>query len=218
MLDEFDYAIKHFVPTLPEEIKKEAQDTLAKLSADEQVDEAAIRKAFYTIGVKEYPYRRAYEELTHTSAESQIKMMVLDHVNEKVRSVIRPHLDSGVHLDELMKSQVLIDELTPEEIYQIEDGIAVAESKLADEIKGEGGDHSTAYKELYGKWVNTAKEIQEKIDKLEALAQGGTENQQLEIKNKATRYREGFIVTEQDPDLEEIKKEIEYWQDTFAEE
>ena len=29
MLDEFDFAIKHFVPTLPEEIKKEAEAKLA---------------------------------------------------------------------------------------------------------------------------------------------------------------------------------------------
>jgi len=218
MLDEFDYAIKHFVPTLPSEIKKEAQDLLAKLSADAEADETNIRKAFYETGVQEYPHRRAYDELTHTSAEEQMKEMVLEHVDDTVRAVIKPHLESGVHLDELIRSEVFVNELAPDQRYQVEDGIMVAKSKLADAIKGEESDHGAQYKQLFEKWEKHAHEIQAKIDELDVLSQGGTENQQLEIKNKAARYREGFIVTETDPDLDEIKKEIEYWKDSFAEE
>ena len=218
MLDEFDYAIKHFVPTLPSEIKEEAQDILAKLSADAEADETSIRKAFYEIGVQEYPHRRAYDELTHSSAEAQMKEMVLEHVDDTVRGVIKPHLDSGVHLDELLRSEVFVSDLAPDQRYQVEDGIMVAKSKLADAIKGEESDQGAQYKQLFEKWEKHAGEIQVKIDELDVLSQGGTENQQLEIHGKVGRYREGFIVTETDPDLDEIKKEIEYWTDTFAEE
>ena len=38
-----------------------------------------------------------------------------------------------------------------------------------------------------------------------------------EILNKVERFREGFLVTEEDPELEMVEKEIEYWKDTFGE-
>lgn len=216
MLDEFQYAIKHFVPTLPAQIKEEAQRIHDDLAKDETVDEAAIKQAFYEVGVKEYPYRRAYEELTHSTAEAQMKQMVIDHVDETVRAVIKPHLDAGVSLEELVSSDLFIEQLDPKQRYQVEDGILVARDKLAEKLKARVGQNAGEYEELVRKWETRAKEIQHAIDQLEALTAGGDENQKAEIKNRVGRYREGFLITEPDPNLEEVKKEIEYWQDTFA--
>jgi hypothetical protein len=218
MLDEFDHAIKHFVPTLPEEVTKEAEAKLAELTANQEADEFSIKRAFHDLGVQEYPHRKAYKELTDSSASVQMKAMVIEHVDETVRAVIQPHLDAGVSLEELVDSDIFQSSLDGKQRYQVEDGIMVAQSKLADGLKSEVSEHALEYKTLLEKWTKHAQEIENAIARLETLANGGDQTQSAEIKAKAQRYKEGFLVTEQDPDLGEIKKEIAYWTETFAEE
>ncbi len=215
LLNEYSFAVRHFVPTLPKEIKQEGKDVLERLESDMQADEAQIKKAFYEIGVKEFPYRRAYQELTQGKAAPHLKVMVLEHVDETVRAVIKPYLDSGVGLEELTKSDLFEKQLTPEQRYQVEDGILVASSKLAEMLKDQVSVEEASYELLVEKWTKRAQEIQKAIDELEALASSGDENQRAEIKGKVARYREGFLITEMDPELEEVKKEIEYWKETF---
>lgn len=218
MLDEFQYAIKHFVPTFPEEVKTQAQQVLDQLSGDETQDEASIKKAFYEIGVQEYPYRKAYHELTHSTAKDQMNQMVLEHVDEAVRKVIKPHLDAGVSLEELVGSDLFTESLDGKQRYQVEDGILVAQAKLAETLKAEVGDQAKLYDDLLTKWQKHAQKIQEAINNLEQLTQGGDENQKAEIQQKVEHLREGFIITEPDPELEEVQKEIEYWTEIFADE
>jgi len=215
MLDEFQYAIKHFVPTVPLKVKEEAQKIHKDLLADETADVETIKLAFHDIGKKEFPHRRAYDELTHTSAEAKMVEMVLDHVDEAVRAMIKPHLDSGVGLDDVVKSDLFEGKMTPEQRYQIEDGILVAKEKLGDALQSEVSEHSEEYKKLVEKWSANADEIEAKISELEAMSSQANENQKEEIHGKVMRYKEGFLLTEQDPDIKEIKKEIEYWEDTF---
>ena len=218
MLDEFQFAIKHFVPTLPAPIKEEAQRIHDDLSQNEALDETALKHAFYIIGIKEYPYRRAYQELTSSTAEEMLEKMVLEHVDETVRGVIKPHIEEGVSLEELVSSDLFTESLNAKQRYQVEDGILVAQNKLAEILKNRVGEQAQQYQALVEKWTREAEKIQEAINELEVLAQGGDENQQAEIKNKVARLREGFLITETDPELEIVKKEIEYWQDLFAEE
>lgn len=214
-LDELAFAIRHFVPTLPKEIKDEAEIELEKMKSNPEVDEKTISEAFHDIGVREYPYRRAYIELIHGKAEDEMNALVLEHVEPNVREIIKPHLDSGVSLDELIASEMFFTQLTPEQQYQIEDGILVARSKLADQLKEHVTAESEIYRQLIEKWKIETEKIREAIARLEALASDSDENQKREILNKAARYREGFLITERDPDLKEIEKEIEYWQETF---
>lgn len=218
MLDEFQFAIHHFVSTLPDEIKIKAQKVHDDLLSDQTADESTIKRAFYDIGVQEYPYRHAYDELIHTKEEGKMNQLVLEHVEPNVRAVIAPHLESGVHVEELIKSDLLAEKLTPTQIYQIEDGIAVAKSKLGEAIKNHVSADMAAYESLLAKWKQHTESIEVKIDELKALATKGDENQKVEILGRVEFYREGFLVTEVDPDLNEIQKEIEYWNETFAEE
>lgn len=218
LLDEFQYAIHHFVPTLPDEIKEEAQKMHDELLADKTVDEGTIRRSFYEIGVKEYPYRHAYDDLIHTKEEGKMNQMVLEHVDESVRKVIEPHLNAGVHLDELVRSDLLAESLTPEQIYQVVDGIAVAKSKLGEAIKSHVSADTNAYDALLKKWNDHVKLIESKLAELSELAKKGDEGQVAEIKGKVQMYKEGFLVTEPDPELKEIEEEISYWKEAFAEE
>ncbi|OGL61891.1 hypothetical protein A3C09_04435 [Candidatus Uhrbacteria bacterium RIFCSPHIGHO2_02_FULL_47_44] len=218
LLDEFQYAIHHFVPTLPDEIKVEAQKVHDDLLADKTVDEAIIRRTFHDVGVKEYPYRHAYDELIHTKEEGKMNQLVLEHVDDAVRKVIEPHLNAGVHLDELVRSDLLTESLTPEQIYQVVDGIAVAKSKLGEAIKSHVSADTAAYDALLQKWNDHVKMIEGKLAELLELAKQGDEGQASEIKGKVQMYKEGFLVTEPDPDVKEIDEEIAYWKEAFAEE
>lgn len=218
LLDEFQYAIHHFVPTLPDEIKTEAQKVHDDLLADKTVDEAIIRRAFHDVGVKEYPYRHAYDDLIHTKEAGKLNQLVLEHVDEAVRKVIEPHLSAGVHLDELVHSDLLAEALTPEQIYQVVDGIAVAKSKLGEAIKSHVSADMVAYDALLKKWTDHANMIEAKLSELLELAKKGDEGQVAEIKEKVQMYKEGFLVTEPDPDLKEIEEEIAYWKENFEEE
>ncbi len=217
-LDEFQYAIHHFVPTLPEEIKAEAQKIHDDLEADKSADESMIRREFYDVGVQEYPYRHAYDELVHTKEEGKMNELVLEHVDDAVKKVIEPHLSAGVHLDELLRSDLLAEKLSPEQIYQIVDGVAVAKSKLGDAIKTHASADAAAYDALLKKWEDHAKLIESKLVELSELAKKGDEGQAAEIKEKVKTFKEGFLVTETDPDLNEIEEEIAYWKEQFAEE
>jgi hypothetical protein len=218
LLDEFQYAIHHFVPTLPDEIKEEGQKIHDELETDKTADEAMIRRAFHDVGVKEYPYRHAYDELIHTKEEGKLNQMILEHVDDAVRSVIGPHLNAGVHVDELVRSDLLSESLSPEQIYQVIDGIAVAKSKLGEAIKSHVSADMAAYDILLKKWNDHVKMIEGKLSELLGLAKQGDEGQASEIKGKVQMYKEGFLVTEPDPDLKEIEEEISYWKESLAEE
>ena len=218
LLDEFQFAIHHFVPTLPEEIKVEAQKIHDDLLADQTADEAMVKRAFHDVGVKEYPYRHAYEELIRTKEAGKLNQLVLEHIDESVKAVIEPHLKEGVHIDELLHSDLLEEHLSPEQIYQIIDGVAVAKSKLGEAIKTQASADTAAYEALLNKWVDHTKQIEAKLAELLEFAKKGDENQAAEIKQKVQMYSEGFLVTEPDPSLEEIEEEIAYWKETFAEE
>ncbi len=215
LLNEFAFAIKHFVPTIPDALRQQAQATLERFKSDPSMTEEQIKQAFFDIGVQEYPHRHAYKELTEGTAKEELKAMVLEHLDENVRSVVKPYLDSGVALEELVKSDLFESQLTPEQRYQVEDGILLANKKMAEKLKQQVSAQEQTYEALVDKWTAHAQEIVKAIDALEALAPQGDENQRAEIRNKAERYREGFLVTEPDPELEEVKKEIEYWQETF---
>ncbi len=218
MLDEFQYAIDHFVSTLPDEVKMEAVKIHKDLSSNQSADEDAIKQAFHDIGVKEYPHRKAYQELTLSSAGDRINDLVIEHIEDNVKSVVKPLLDSGVSLNELTSSEMFEEKLTPEQRYQIEDGILVAKSKLADELEGHISEHTDEYKTLLAKYQEEVSKIEQAITKLENLAAQGKGDQKQEIKDKAKRYRQGFLLTERDPELGEVQKEIEYWEDSFKEE
>ncbi len=218
MLDEFKYAFDHFVPTLPDSIKDEAKSIHSKLLNDQSSDEVAIKKVFHDLGIKEYPHRKAYEELTLEKGAARLIELVLEHVDASVIKIIKPHLDSGVSLNELVSSDMFDTKLTPEERYQIEDGVLVGKSKLAEELKGDISDQSDEYKNLVEKWTKNAEQIDLAINKLKKLEQSGTADQKQEIENKVSRFREGFLLTERDPVLLEVEKETEYWADTLSQE
>ena len=109
-------------------------------------------------------------------------------------------------LEALVSSDLFTESLDAKQRYQVEDGILVAKDKLAEILKNRVGEQAVQYQALVDKWTQEADKIQTAIAELEQLAQGGDENQQAEIKGKVSRFREGFLITEPDPELRSSRK------------
>lgn len=219
LLDEYKVAIDHLVPSVPEEIKKEAEESLSKLLADENVPEGEIQSAIVKTGKAEYPHRKAYQELVGKKVEDRRLEIVLDHVEPNVKAILEKHLKDGASLDQIVKSDIFEEELTPEERHQVEDGILDAADHVKEEMTAEKVGDDPAYQKLVENWTKHRDEIDAKITELEGLKSRDKAGKWgEEIDARVERFREGFLVTERDPELEEVKKEIEYWIGTFGEE
>lgn len=217
ILDEYAFALGHLAPTVPKEVKEEALNTHAALLGNPHATEDEIRAALSKTGLAEYPHRHAFKELTSRMEEERRLAMVLEHVDEHVRAKLKKHLDAGVPLEEITRSRLFETDFTPEERYQVEDALLDAKDHLKEELEHAAAGRGEAYQALVRKWDAHAQAILKKIGELESLKDKDPKWRD-EIAEKAKRFREGFLVTEPDPKLEEVEKEIEYWRGTFGEE
>jgi hypothetical protein len=216
LLKEYQIAIDHIVPSVPAGLKEEAQAMHDKLLADEHATEEEIEAALGKTGEAEYPYRKASEEVAG-KLEAQTRLeLVLDHVDENVRAKLKTHIDAGVPLEEILRSDIFETDFTAEERYQVEDGLSDAADHVRETLEKAVDPSSEKFKKLVEKWKKRADEIEGKIAELEKLADKDPKWKD-EILQKAERFREGFLVTEEDPELEVVEKEIAYWKDTFGE-
>jgi hypothetical protein len=217
LLGEYKIALSHLVPTVPKGVKVDAEKMLEALQRNSDATEDDIRAALVKTGMAEYPHRRAFREL-HGARETNRRLeMVLEHVDENVRAKLKKHLDAGVPLEELVKSHLFETEFTPEERHQIEDGILDADDHVKEEMEKAADASAPEYQKLLKKWHSQLEKIVKKIDELEALKNKDPKWKE-EIEARVARFREGLSVTEPDPELVDIEKEIEYWKGTFGEE
>ena len=214
-LDEFQFALNHLVPTISDEIKVQAQKIHDDLLANESASEDEIRQSFFEIGFQEYPHRHAYKETTALLGEGTRKDLVLNSLQGVTAALLKKHLEEGGKIDEFVKSEVFEKELDSEQRLEVENAILDTKEKLADILEDEVGAHEDQYQKALAKWQAHADEVLKSITELEALVDRSGKHAG-EITNKSKRFREGFLLTEQDPDLEKIQKEIEYWEGVFV--
>jgi len=217
LLDEFKLSIDRLPITVPQEIIDEARKLHAELLADPEASESKIEDALILIGKKEYPYRRAYNELAGTTSAEHRVELILDHLDASVKEKVQSHLQHGVTIDELVKSSMFETDFTPEERYQVEDGMLHAVDHLEEEAPAKIEEHQAEYDKLVETWKEKEAEMEGKIAELKALADVDKKWKD-EILDKVRVFEMGFAITERDPDLVEIEKEIEYWKGTLSEE
>jgi len=209
-LDEFAISINKLVPLTPPELIEEAKKLHAELSEDENSTEKQIHQALTLIGRKEFPYRKAYNEICASDEEQRLQELVLDRLDEGLAERVRKIIELGVIFDEYVKSTFFEDDLSGEERYQIEQAVLLADEVLDSQCDDRAKKRQDSFKDLVAKWTKEANRIQAMIDRLRAL---GEEDPQWsgEINSIASRLEEGWSIVERDPDEDEIMKEIEYW-------
>jgi hypothetical protein len=215
-LQEYQYAINHLVPTVPAEIKNEAQKMHDLLLVDPNADEERIAEAVSKTGRAEYPHRQAFLELTTQTRLEKVKEIVLEHVDENVKAKLEEILASGANIEEITRSKIFEEKFTAEERYQIEDGFMDAEEHVKEDLKKQSEVESEKYNQLVKKYEEQRDEIEKQISILRAMA-SHDKKWKDEILSKAEMFEEGWLATMPDPELETVKKEIEYWQGVFGE-
>lgn len=217
LLQEYQVAIDHLAPTVPADVKIQAQKLHDDLLADPNATEDEVRAALSMTGAAEYPHRHAFNELTAGGVEARRVEITLEHVESEVAEKVKKLTDSGVTMNEVTNSKLFETDFTPEERHQIEDALLDADIHIREEFGKDAVSDEKKYAALLKKWEKRRDEILAKIDELEAL-KNKDEKWHDEIVEKVKRFREGFSVTEADPELEEVEKEIEYWRGTMGEE
>jgi len=216
LLKDYQYAIKHLPPTVPAEIKAEAQKMHDNFLADPNASEDAILEAMAKTGKAEYPFRHAFFELTSLTRLERLKEEVLEHVTEETKKKLEGLLASGANIEEITSSKMFEDDFTAEERFQIECGLVDAGEHLKDELEDLSQKDQTKFDKLVKKYSDQRNEIEKQLTILKALASHDPK-WQAEILEKVKAFESGWLITEPDTKLDTVKKEIEYWQSVFEE-
>lgn len=213
LLLELDIAIKKIPPTLLE-LQSEAKAKLKEFEADETSSEDSILNYLAEVGRKEFPHRHALIELHEKYGRGVEDKMVIEHLDSNVAQKVQAMLDSGVGLEELMRSSWFEEKLDAAERYQVEDGILLARYKIEKEDNGLISGHKDEFDKLVSKWEAEAKKIEALLEQLEALSSKDVRYSD-EIKDQVKQFRAGWSIVERDPKPEDVRGAIEYWNGIF---
>ncbi len=214
MLKEFKVVIDR-LPSHLTHIKTEADKLYNELSGKEDLVPQDVHKALVKIGKQEYPHRHALEDLLEAEGIEMKNQAIMNHVEPGVAAKLKPLFESGVGIEDIVKSNMFEVEFNAEERYQIENGILHYQHEMRDELPHFVSEHKTKYDKLLDKWQKHMIELEKMIDELRQLAPKDR-HWTPEIRDKISLFEEGWSIVEKDPDELAIKKEIEYWQGTLG--
>lgn len=208
-LDEFKISIDKMVPLTPPEIIEEANKLHTELSSNLDTTTKQIHQALTLVGRKEFPYRKAYHELCAGDEEKRLQQLVFDRIDESVTKKVQTYTNHGVMIDDYINSK-MFEELTPEERLQIEQAVLLAEDTLDHQCDERAHKRQQQFEELVENWRKESDRLQGLIDGLRTMG-AQDEKWKGEVDSICDRLEEGWSIVERDPQEEEIKKELEYW-------
>lgn len=216
LLKEFRISIDKLVPLTPKAVVDEANLLYTELSTNENSTEKQIHDALVHVGRKEFPYRKAYEELCASDEEQRLQQAVFEHLDETVRAKIQNVTQHGVHVLDYVNSRLFEEQLLADERYQVEQAILLAHDKLNSQCNERAVSRQKTYEELVDRWQKEEARLQGLIDTLRQMAERDGKWRD-EILGKVAELEEGWSVVERDPTEEGVKKEVEYWSTVLAE-
>lgn len=215
LLKEFQISIDKLVPLTPPEVVAEAQKLHEELAANAAATEKQIHDALVYVGRKEFPYRKAYEELCSGDEEQRLQLSVKERLEPAVWEKIHEVTHHGVHVLDFVNSRLFEERLSPDERYQVEQAILMAHDVLNRQCNERATERQKSYEELVAKWKEEEERLQGLITTLRLFADRDAKWRD-EILGRVATLEEGWSVVERDPSEEEVRKEIEYWTDIFA--
>lgn len=215
LLKEFQISIDKLVPLTPPEIIAEAKKLHEELAANVTATEKQIHDALVYVGRKEFPYRKAYEELCSGDEEQRLQLSVKERLEPAVWEKIHEVTHHGVHVLDFVNSRLFEERLSPDERYQVEQAILMAHDVLNRQCNERATERQKSYEELVAKWKEEEEKLQGLITTLRSFADRDVKWRD-EILGRVATLEEGWSVVERDPSEEEVRKEIEYWTDIFA--
>ena len=208
-------SIDKLVPLTPPAVIDEAKKLHEELAGNEAATEKQVHDALVYVGRKEFPYRKAYEELCAGDEEQRLQKDVFERLEPEVREKIHNVTHHGVHVLDYVNSPLFEEQLTGDERYQVEQAILMAHDVLNKQCSERATEREKSYEELVAKWKAEEERLQGLIDTLRGFADRDAKWHD-EILGRVATLEEGWSVVERDPTEEEVRKEIEYWTDVFA--
>ncbi len=215
-IDELKIAVKELVPTTPAELIQEAKEILSNLEKNPSVTSENIHKAMTEIGQKEYPYRKAYHDMCDGDAETRLKKLIYERIDEEVKRKIEETVQY-VLLEDFVKSELFEEMLSADERYQITNAILLAKEDLEHQCTDECTHKQEEYDALIEKREEEVRVWQKMIDDIRLLGIASPEHAS-DIHAACDRLEEGWSITQRDPSKEEIEKEMEYWKEVTSQE
>ncbi len=216
LLKEFAISIDKLVPLTPPAVVDEAKKLLAELAASENVTEKQLHDALVYVGRKEFPYRKAYEELCASDEEQRLQQQVFERVAPAVKEKLLAVTEHGVQVMDYVNSRLFEEQLPADERYQVEQAILLAHDALNTQCSERATKRHHTYQELVAKWQAEQERLQGLLMTLRSFADRDAK-WKGEILARLDQLEEGWSVVERDPKEEEIRQELEYWTTVFAE-
>ena len=210
-IGEFQVAINRLVPTVPNEIKEKAQKMHDEMYKNVDITEEEIHTALIDIGKQIYAHRQAFYEVTSEHFVQVQRKHVFKRLGVELGGKMRDHLSPGAKIHEETRKKEFEEVFTPEERATIEKAIVESRNEIDADLLALIDKNRAAYDADVKKWEENKALIEQSIEKLRAMAD---ENEKWhdEILGKVGEFEEGWAITEKDPTLEHVQKEIENWQ------
>ncbi len=209
LLKEFRRAIEKLVPLTPKEVIDEADRLAGELESNESSTAEQIRQALVYIGRKEFPYRKAYQELCAGDEEARMQEIVLGKIDDVTKSMMEPVTKYGVHILDFVKSSQF-EALSDDAKVAIDNAIREAHDVVNRQCDERASSRSESYQELVRRWTGEVENIQKLIDVLKDMADRDARYHD-EILGRARQIEDGFSMIEEDPSQELVEKEIAHW-------
>ncbi len=210
LIQDFRHALARLVPLAPKAVVDEANQIAADLEADESSTPEQIRQALIYIGKKEFPYRKAYQELCAGDEESRLQALVLGNLDDEILEKMEPVAKYGVHILDYVKSSQFESQLTDEDRSAIDREILAAHDVLNKQCDERATKRKNTFDDLVMQWTAAESRIQMLIDTFKEIAERD-EQYRDDILARVNQFEEGWSMIEADPTEEDVQKEIEYW-------
>lgn len=217
LLADFQRAIDHLVPLAPKELHQEAQRMHDELAEAENTPERQIRQALLHLGKKEYPYRKAYQELCAGDEDQRLQAAALKSLDDGLRDKLHEVLQHGVSLLDYTDSKLFSRQLSTEEQYRVQQAIDAAHELVNRQCDERAHERAQKFEELVARWQAYEVKVQGLIDTLRSLSDRSPVHAQ-EILDRADELEAGWSMVAPDPVEADVRKEIESWMSVFASE
>ncbi len=216
MIQDFRKAVAQLVPLTPKTIRDEAMQLADDLAENESSTAEQIRQALVYVGKKEFPYRKAYQELCAGDEEARLQELVLGKLDESVKVKMEPVVKYGVHILDFVKSSQFEALLSDDDRSQVDREIHAAHDVLDRQCDERAAARRGAYDELVARWTATQEHIQQMIEVLRGMADRDPEYRD-DILARVQQFENGWSMVEVDPTVDDVQKEITYWTGVLSE-
>ncbi len=216
MIQDFRKAVAQLVPLTPKTIRDEAMQLADDLAENESSTAEQIRQALVYVGKKEFPYRKAYQELCAGDEEARLQELVLGKLDESVKVKMEPVVKYGVHILDFVKSSQFEALLSDDDRSQVDREIHAAHDVLDRQCDERAAARRGTYDELVARWTATQEHIQQMIEVLRGMADRDPEYRD-DILARVQQFENGWSMVEVDPTVDDVQKEITYWTGVLSE-